>query len=61
MILLAAWGIGLALYGPLDAEWTIAHLAYRVLPPACALWGVLTLALAVAVQILRERRRASIS
>jgi hypothetical protein len=59
--LLVAWGMGLALYGPITTDWTIPHLAYRVLPPACAVWGVLTLALAVAVQILRGRRRAAIS
>ena len=51
--LAAAWAIGLALYGPLTADWTIAHLAYRVLPPTCALWGVLTVALAVTIQLVR--------
>ena len=54
--LLAAWGIGLAVYGPLTADWTIAHLAYRALPPACAVWGGLTVLLAVAIQVLRSRR-----
>jgi hypothetical protein len=53
--LLAAWGIGLAMFGPLTDEWTIAHLAYRVLPPACAVWGLLTVVLAVMVQLLRRR------
>ena len=56
-ILVAAWMIGLAAYGPLDADFTVAHLAYRVLPPACALWGVITLALCIAVQLLRARIR----
>lgn len=54
--LAAAWGIGLAVHGPLTSDWTIAHLAYRVLPPACAAWGALTVALAVAIQVRRSRR-----
>jgi hypothetical protein len=53
--LLAAWGIGMAMFGPLTDEWTVAHLAYRVLPPACAVWGLLTVGLAVTVQLLRRR------
>lgn len=60
VILAAAWAIGLATLGPLTAQWTIAHLAYRVLPPACALWGLLTIALALAVQIVRARRFAAV-
>ena len=56
VVLLAAWFGGLAAYGPLDAEFTFQHLAYRVLPPACAIWAVLTLALCLAVQPLRARR-----
>lgn len=55
-ILAVAWLIGLAAYGPLDQDWTIAHLAYRVLPPACAIWGALTLALCIVVQTLRRGR-----
>lgn len=55
--LLVAWVAGLAAFGPLDAGFTVAHLAYRVLPPACAGWGVLTLALALIIQTLRTRRR----
>ncbi|BDV30302.1 DUF4184 family protein [Microbacterium terricola] len=58
IVLVAGWLIGLAVYGPLTAEWTPAHLAYRVLPPASAAWGVLTLGLCVAVQVLRRRRPA---
>ena len=61
LVLLVAWGIGLVLYGPFTSDWTIPHLAYRVLPPACAVWGVITLALAVTIQILRERRGAPVS
>ena len=50
---------GLAVYGPLDEEFTVAHLAYRVLPPACALWGVVTLVLCVAVQLRPSLRRVA--
>ena len=56
-ILALAWLVGLAAFGPLDAEFTVAHLGYRVLPPACALWGLLTLALAIGVQLSRSRQR----
>lgn len=59
LVLIVAWAIGLAAFGPLGPEWSVAHLAYRVLPPACAAWGVLTLALAVAVQLRRGRRTAA--
>lgn len=55
-VLVAAWVIGLAVFGPFTQEFTVAHLAYRVLPPACALWGSATVLLAVGVQILRARR-----
>lgn len=51
-----AWLAGLAAFGPLDGEFTPAHLAYRVLPPACAVWGLVTLALCIAVQVARRRR-----
>ena len=57
VILLVAWGLGLAAFGPLDAEFTVAHLGYRVLPPACALWGLLTLALTIGVQLSRSLQR----
>ena len=56
VVLIMAWAIGLAVYGPLDADFGVAHLAYRVLPPACAVWGAGTLVLAVWVQVLRARR-----
>jgi hypothetical protein len=59
-ILVAAWGIGVATHGSFTSEWTIAHLAYRVLPPACAIWGLLTVVLALATQVLRTRRRAAL-
>ena len=54
-VLVVAWVWGLGMSGPLDEEFTAAHLAYRVLPPACALWGALTVALCVAVQAVRRR------
>jgi hypothetical protein len=53
--LVVAWGAGLVALGPLDEDFTVAHLAYRVLPPACAVWGVLTLALCVVVLFARRR------
>lgn len=58
VMLIAAWGLGLAFHGPFTAEWTIPHLAYRVLPPACALWGLITVVLALATQLLRASRSA---
>ncbi|MBD7958295.1 DUF4184 family protein [Microbacterium sp. Sa4CUA7] len=56
VVLAVAWAIGLAAYGPLDADFGVAHLAYRVLPPACAVWGAGTAVLAVIVQVARGRR-----
>lgn len=53
--LLAAWAWGLAAFGPLGDEFTIPHLAYRVLPPTCAIWGVATVALCLVVQVRRDR------
>ena len=53
--LLAAWAWGLAVFGPFDDEFTIQHLAYRVLPPTCAIWGVATVALCLGVQVRRHR------
>jgi hypothetical protein len=58
VLLVAAWILGLAAFGPLDDEFTIPHLAYRVLPPACALWGILTLLLCAMVPVVRQRRPA---
>ncbi|MGZ0711144.1 DUF4184 family protein (plasmid) [Coraliomargarita sp. W4R53] len=53
IILITAWMLGLALLGPLTSDFTVAHLAYRVLPPACALWGLETLLVAIVVQVRR--------
>lgn len=58
VILVAAWVFGLLAFGPLSPEFTVAHLAYRVLPPACAVWGVLTLVLCVVLAARRQRRAA---
>ncbi len=52
--LIVAWLIGSAVYGP-DPEVTSHHLAYRVLPPACAVWALLT---AVLCAWILARRRA---
>lgn len=54
--LVTAWVWGLAVFGPLDARFTVAHLAYRMLPPACAVWGAGTVALCVVVQSVRATR-----
>jgi hypothetical protein len=56
LCLVVAWTVGLAVLGPLDEHFTVAHLAYRVLPPACAVWGMLTVALALVVPFVRRRR-----
>lgn len=50
----AAWAGGLVAFGPINDTFTYQHLAYRVLPPACAVWGVLTLLLCIGV-IVRRR------
>jgi len=57
-ILTVAWCAGVAWRGPFTAEWTPQHLAYLMLPPACAIWGALTFALCVSVVVLRLRRPA---
>lgn len=59
LVLVIAWGAGYVALGPLTTEFTVAHLAYRVLPPACALWGFGTVALAVAVQVRRRQIRGN--
>ena len=54
--LVIAWVSGLIAFGPLTDEFTVQHLAYRVLPPACAIWGALTAALCVLIGIRRSTR-----
>ncbi|MFT4258087.1 DUF4184 family protein [Microbacterium sp.] len=54
VVLLTAWVLGLIAYGPLTAEFTVQHLAYRVLPPACAIWGALTLLLCLSIPLFRR-------
>jgi len=58
VLLAAGWLVGLAAWGPFDAEFTPAHLGYRVLPPVCGLWGAATLVLALGIQFARGRTGA---
>jgi len=55
VVLASAWAIGLVVYGGFTAEWTVQHLAYRVLPLACAIWGAATLVLCVVIAFRRRR------
>lgn len=55
--LIVGWGVGLAVFGPLSAERSAQQLAYLVLPPACAIWGVATMVLALVLQLRRRGRR----
>lgn len=55
LILVVSWVVGYLTLGPLTAEFTFQHLAYRTLPPACGIWAMLTLALCVALTILGRR------
>lgn len=48
-VLVAAWVIGLSVHGPIRSGFGVEHLAYRILPGACALWGLASAVLAVAV------------
>lgn len=57
VFLVGAWLIGIAAYGPFTSDFTAQHLAYRVLPPACGLWGAVTLLLCVLVHVSRRGRR----
>ena len=52
VILIAAWLIGYATLGPLTPDFTVQHLAYRVLPFASGIWAMGTLALCVALTIV---------
>ncbi|WP_372968018.1 DUF4184 family protein [Microbacterium sp.] len=57
-VLVTACIVGYLAYGPFTAEFTYQHLAYRMLPPACALWGALTLALCLALPAFRRRHHS---
>ena len=56
-VLITAWIAGYAAYGPFTEGFTYQHLAYRVLPPACALWGLLTLALCLSLPLFRRHHQ----
>lgn len=56
VFLAVAWIGGLALLGPLRPGFSVAHLAYLVLPPAVGIWGALTLVLAIVLQLTRRGR-----
>lgn len=55
LILVVALVGGYAAHGPFRSGFGMEHLAYAVLPEACAIWGALTFVLCVA--ILAGRRR----
>lgn len=59
VVLIAAWIVGLLAYGPITPEWTVQHLAYRVLPVAVGGWGAASLLLAVWVGRARHARDAA--
>lgn len=48
---------GMLVFGPFTDEWTVQHLAYRVLPSASGLFGVATALLCVGVQLAGRRAR----
>lgn len=54
-MLVVAWIAGATVWGPFTADFTPQHLGYRVLPPTCGVWGILTVALAGAVPFARSR------
>lgn len=55
VLLAGAWVAGLAIFGPLRRGFGVEHLAYLVLPPIVGVWGALTVALAVGLQVRRAR------
>lgn len=57
VILVAALVGGIIAFGPIDAEFTVQHLAYRVLPPACALWGAITFVLCIVLAVRNRRHQ----
>lgn len=56
LTLLGAWIMGYVVFGPFTGGFTPQHLAYRVLPPACGVWGALTAALCVVIAVRRRAR-----
>lgn len=58
VMLISAWLIGLAVLGPLTPGFTVQHLAYRTLPAASGLWGLLTVLLCVVIVLLPRRTSA---
>ncbi|UNK72031.1 DUF4184 family protein [Microbacterium sp. H1-D42] len=58
VVLITAWMIGLAAYGPITPGFTLQHLAYRTLPLASGLWGALTVLLCVVIVLLPRRTSA---
>lgn len=57
VILITAWVLGGMAYDPYSTEVTTQQLAYKVLPPACAIWGALTLVLCVLRPLFRRRHQ----
>ena len=55
VILVLAWLWGVVQFGPFDGSFTVRHLAYLVLPPACGVWASLTLLLCVVTPALVRR------
>lgn len=53
VFLIGAWILGVIAFGPFTHDFTVAHLAYGVLPLACGCWGVLTLLLCIAIAAFR--------
>lgn len=53
-LLVAALAWGLVQSGGLSEEFTVQHLAYLVLPPACAIWGGITVVLCVVLLVQRK-------
>ncbi|MEZ3159753.1 DUF4184 family protein [Microbacterium sp. BWT-B31] len=56
VVLVVALALGYAAAGGFTPAFTPQHLAYAVLPPACAVWGAATLGLCVGVQVVRAVR-----
>jgi hypothetical protein len=52
VILIAAVVFGYLMHGPFTAEFTVQHLAYRVLPGACGLWGAITVVLCLVLSLI---------